>query len=207
MTGMVRHRRPAGFTLLEMLVVLIVLGFLMVGLNQGVRTGLRLWSAQTHQVGGTAELDSTSRILRTLLGGLPVAATTPGAPLTAISFKGTTERVTFVGDLPTGLGTTNRAEITLALRAERLILVWTPHRHELAGTMPAQSETELLHGIARVDLAYWGAVSQESPPGWLAQWDSSALPQLIRVRLSFVAGDGRQWPDLLIAPYLSTPDT
>src|SRR3979411_327549 len=163
----VAERRHRGFTLLEMLVVLIVLGFLMVGLNQGVRTGLRLWSAQTRQVGGTAELDSTSRILRTLLGGLPVAAPPHRARTTAISFKGTAERVAFVGDLPTGLGTTNRAEITLALRAERLILVWTPHRHELAGTMPAQSETELLHGIARVDLAYWGAVSQESPPGWL----------------------------------------
>ena len=43
--------RQTGFTLLEMLVVLVVLGFLMVGLTQGVRAGLALWDAQSRRVG------------------------------------------------------------------------------------------------------------------------------------------------------------
>lgn len=34
--------RQGGFTLLEMLVVVTVLGFLIIGLTQGVRTGLTL---------------------------------------------------------------------------------------------------------------------------------------------------------------------
>ena len=37
--------RQGGFTLLEMVVVVTVLGLLIIGLTQGVRTGLTLWQA------------------------------------------------------------------------------------------------------------------------------------------------------------------
>ena len=114
--AMCRHHR--GFTLLEMLVVLIVLGFLMLGLNQGVRTGLGFWTVQSRQIGNTAELDTTARILRMLLTGLPIApaaAINPGAAPMALSFAGAADHLTFVGDLPTGLGNTHRADITIEL--------------------------------------------------------------------------------------------
>ena len=35
--------RQSGFTLLELLVALVVLGLLVVGLTQGVRAGLTMW--------------------------------------------------------------------------------------------------------------------------------------------------------------------
>jgi prepilin-type N-terminal cleavage/methylation domain-containing protein len=41
--------RQKGFTLLELLVALVVLGLLVVGLNQGVRAGLTMWGAQTRE--------------------------------------------------------------------------------------------------------------------------------------------------------------
>src|SRR5260370_33102916 len=47
--------RQGGFTLLEILVVVTGLGFLIIGLTQGVRTGLTLWEAQSRRVGGTAD--------------------------------------------------------------------------------------------------------------------------------------------------------
>jgi len=56
-----------------MLVALVVLGFLMIGLTQGVRAGLALWDAQTRRVGETAELDATARTLRRLLSGIAPA--------------------------------------------------------------------------------------------------------------------------------------
>ena len=62
--------RQGGFTLLEMIVVVTVLGFLMIGLTQGVRTGLTLWEAQSRRMGETAELDAAARILRALLSGI-----------------------------------------------------------------------------------------------------------------------------------------
>jgi general secretion pathway protein J len=204
--AMCRHHR--GFTLLEMLVVLIVLGFLMLGLNQGVRTGLGLWTVQSRQIGNTAELDTTARILRMLLTGLPIApaaAINPGAAPMALSFAGAADHLTFVGDLPTGLGNTHRADITIEARGGRLVLVWSPHRHELASTKPASNDTELLRGVARLDLAYWGTTAPDLPASWLAQWEGPAIPQLVRIRLTFAKGDARHWPDMIVAPQLWSP--
>ena len=69
---MLERRRQSGFTLLEMLVGLIVLGFLVVGLNQGVRTGLGVWNMQARRVGDVADLASAARVLRMLLNGIPL---------------------------------------------------------------------------------------------------------------------------------------
>jgi hypothetical protein len=117
-----------------------------------------------------------------------------------VELKGSAGSLAFVGDLPTGLGTTQRADITLELSRGRMVLRWTPHRHELstaAATPP--TETELVGNVERLDLAYWGtSPSQET--GWQAQWDGPAIPELIRVRLVFGNNDRRRFPDLIALP-------
>jgi general secretion pathway protein J len=129
-TGKGALARHSGFTLLEMLVVVTVLGLLMVGLTQGVRAGIALWGAQQRRVGETAELDAGARILRTLLTGISVPVSNAvGGSAANDAFKGDAEKVSFVGDLPTGLGTTRRADISIGLRKGDLVLSWTPHLH------------------------------------------------------------------------------
>jgi general secretion pathway protein J len=195
--------RQGGFTLLEMIVVVTVLGFLIIGLTQGVRTGLTLWEAQSRRVGETAELDAAARILRALLSGIaPSPSFGPGGGgAGGAELKGGAASLAFVGDLPTGLGTTQRADITLELSRGRLVLRWTPHRHELSTAAAAPpTETELVGNVERLDLAYWGASPSAQETGWQAQWDGPAIPELIRVRLVLGEKDRRRFPDLIAAP-------
>ena len=201
-------RRYAGFTLLELLVALAVVGLLVVGLNQGVRTGLDLRRDQARRINTTAELDSAARTLRNLLTNLPItpaAALDPVAPPAPLALYGTADRLDFIGDLPTGLGAVRRADITLGVHGDRLVLSWRPHKHERGGRAEKPIETELLRGVTRLEFAYWDSAPPGGEAGWLTQWDGSIVPALIRVRLNFAEGNARHWPDLIVAPRLWAP--
>lgn len=200
--ALVRHRE-SGFTLLELLVALVVLGFLMVALAEGVRAGLRLRHAQTDRLGRTAELDASMRLLRGLLTDLPVI---PGGnrliPTEAgAGIDGAPNRVSFIGELPTGVGTARLADMTLYVDHAHLTLAWRPHRHERQlGPRPPPTLTVLLDRVESLRLAYWGRPAPGQPAGWRSEWRAPVAPELIRLRLTFAANDPRRWPDLIVRP-------
>ena len=196
--------RQSGFTLLETLVVVIVLGMLVAGLGQGVHAGLSLWGAQQRRLGEIAELDAGARVLRSLLTGIVISqGQGVGGPDANAGFKGDAEHVSFIGDLPTGLGNTRRSDITIGLRNGNVVLTWTPHLHEIPLTpAPPPIHTEVVGHVARLEIAYWGSAAPDQAAAWQARWDGPAPPQLIRIRLVFGKGDARRWPVLIAAPIL-----
>jgi general secretion pathway protein J len=194
--------RQAGFTLLEVLVALVVLGLLVVGLSQGVRTSLDLRQAQARRLSGTAELDAAQRLLRRVLSRVSPAlgGERPAAGKNALGFRGEADRVEFLGELPTGLGDSRRAEISLFVHNRRLVLSWLPHRHEVSlGPPQPATETTLLQAVERLDLAYWAAADARNAGGWQSRWAEASPPALIRLRLVFGDADRRRWPDLIVA--------
>jgi general secretion pathway protein J len=75
----------AGFTLIEILIALTLLGAVLVGLQQGTRLGLVAWDRQTATIHATAELDAVDRTLRALVAQAgsargASAALPPGVP-------------------------------------------------------------------------------------------------------------------------------
>ena len=202
---MARSARQSGFTLIEILVALAVLGFLLVGLTQGVRAGLKMWSAQRHRLADTAQLDASARLLRNLLTAIPQIAPDGFAKGEEgeEGVRGTVREFTFVGDMPTGLGTTRRADMRLELDRHRLVLLWAPHAHEqLVGAPPRPSETELVGAVESLQLAYWSLPAAGQPAHWVEVWRGPGTPPLIRLRLVFEKGDPRRWPALIAAPRL-----
>jgi general secretion pathway protein J len=198
-------RGQGGFTILELLVALSVFGFLLIALNHGVNTGLRIWDIQTRQASRTADTDSATRLLRDLLTEIapsPTISINPGSEPVAIAFTGKANQLSFVGTLPTGLGTELRADVTLELEENRFVLGWRPRRHEVTDAAPPTNVEAILPGVVHLDFAYWGVPAPDATPIWLAAWDGPALPKLIRVRLGFAQGDPRRWPDLIVTPQL-----
>lgn len=187
-------RREAGFTLLEILVALTVLGFLMAALAGGVQFGLKSWDLQDRFIDDRGDLDSIDRLLRQLIGRMD-----PGSDIVAPTIFGTRTSFDFTTDLPDGAASaeTRHADVRLTVDAgHRLLLRWTPHMHARAsGPPPPPHSVVLLSGVDHLDLSYWRA-----PAGWVGEWRTREPPELVRIGIAFIAGDARHWPLIVAAP-------
>lgn len=202
-----RARPDAGFTLLEVLVSLVVLGFLMAGLTQGTRFGLRALDRQATRAATVGDLDAVDRVLRRL-----VEAMDPGNARESPVVEGGRNTLRMVTDL--GAATValreGLAEIRLVVEDGRLVMLWAPARHVIPlSPPPPLLRAVLLEGVAGLDLAYWGPAEKGAVPGWQPVWAQPALPTLVRVRLVFPEDEpGRgtrrgavgRWPDIIAAP-------
>ncbi len=183
--------RQAGFTLLELLVGLVVLGFIIAGLNQGVRYGFRATEVQARVRDGSGDLDAIDRTLRGL-----IEQAEPGNDHSGPTMHGTGAMVVFSTDLPAAASAlTRHADVAVLVDpAHRLILRWTPHLHATPFVPPPPPvETELVGNVAALQASYYS-------DGWQSGWNQERLPSLVRLRVVFPPGDRRHWPDIVIAP-------
>lgn len=181
--------KQRGFTLLELLVALTVLGFILAGLAGGAGFGLRAAESQARLSEGKGDLDAVDRTLRRLL-----AEADPQA-----SLRGTPGTVALVSRLPAGPGLApQEADVALGVDgSRRLVMRWSRHfPGRLFGAPPAPQQEVLLTGLRGIDLSYWSAAGAG---GWTGAWSQPSLPGLVRIRMEFAEGDKRRWPDIVIA--------
>ena len=187
----------SGFTLLEILVVLVVLGLLFVGLTQGLGVGLQSWDRQRRIQDSVSGLDATDRALRGLIEQMD-----PGGRMEMSDVEGTPRTLQFTTELPQAAGalSTRRAELMLLVDSRhRLLLRWASSPHFVPITPAPPVETVLLTGVDHIDLSY---KSTGPAAGWQTSWSGSVPPMLVRIHIGFPPNDPRLWPDLVAAPML-----
>ncbi len=185
-------KRSAGFTLLEVLVVLLILGLIVSGLAGGTRLGLAALGAQSRAAAEYQDLEPVDRALRRIVENiaLPADDRKPGLVGDPAGFACLT--TASVGD-----GLPSRVDALVASdAAHRLVLRWSPHLHaERIVPRPAPAEEVLLQGIDRLEVSYLSP----DRSGWLRSWSRTDLPALIRIQLLFGPGDPRHWPPIIMA--------
>jgi general secretion pathway protein J len=190
-----------GFTLLEVLAALVVLGLLTATITQGIRFGLRARDMASRIASDTARFETTSRVLRNL-----IARASPGdSSGREAVFTGTPHTLLFVTKLPEGFGSAAKSEAEISLGVDgghSLVLRWRPHYRRWIVEQPAPATEQLLNGVQRLDLLFWRA---EPGAGWVSDWSSPDPPRLVRFRILFPAGDIRHWPDIVAAPMRQFP--
>ena len=190
--------RETGFTLVEIIAALVIFGFLIAGLAQGVRFGLTAWRLQTETVARDTDLDITARTLTALLTA--IAPVGPGDPPSVV---GHANGLAFTTTLPVRIGTppTNLADARLADDNGKLVLDLVPHLHAQR-LVPAPNPTRIVlaSGVDKLSIDYW----RRSDGHWLTEWKSTQPPQLVRVTVDL--SGGRHWSPLVAAPILSRYD-
>jgi general secretion pathway protein J len=180
--------RPNGFTLLEVLVAIVVLGVLIALVQQGFAVGLRATTMQARVNDRQADLDAVDQALRDL-----IRRADPGLFPEPATLSGTAVSVSMVTTLPTPAGR-ERANVTLFEGGGQVRLRWTPRRHvEPFGPPAAPRELVILSGVDTLRLAYFDGSA------WLPSWTAERLPLLVRLTIGF-SDSARHWPPIVVAP-------
>lgn len=191
---MASGKAPRGFTLLEMIVVVAVMGFLMIGLTEGSRFGFRAWKHQADMISEHDQFDAVDRTLRQLLTQVEMR---PQSEPGALSFTGTLPAAVALG--------TRRADMDLMIdENHELVLKWVPHRHEVPlGNAEQAVTTVLLRNVGKLDIGYWHGGDPSTGgdvSGWNDQLNADETPKLIKLTIQFPPGDRRSWPSIIVAP-------
>jgi general secretion pathway protein J len=194
-----RSGRPeAGFTLLELLVSIALLGLLTMVLLAGLSLVMREVDRQTPRLDETAKLAVVYGFLHSHL-----ADARPTIPVNllggAVAFDGGGTRVDFVAPAPDGATRAGLYLYSIEAAGSQLKARW----RLFAGLLPAATEeageTVLLDGLRQVDITYYGSPLGEAEIAWQHEWRNAPYLPLL-VRFAFSLRDGGLAPALVVAP-------
>jgi prepilin-type N-terminal cleavage/methylation domain-containing protein len=186
-----------GYSLLELVIALALLGFIAVAMTGGIGFGARAWEASEQQVDSVEQLQGAQNLLRALLQRAVPRELDPAFAVDLDLFRGTATTLTFTANAPSAFGALGLTRFELRIEgepaAQRLVMSWQGTND----AAPAKAR-QLLAGAQRIDISY-AARDQSGVFRWSDSWrDQSGAPALVMIRASFPAGTKRRWPPLIV---------
>jgi len=207
-----RLQHQNGFTLLELLISITLLGFILVLLFGGLRLGVRSWDAVQQRVDNLNSVRSVESFLRR-----EIEKTYPyrwkNATSPQVAFLGERNRISFVAQLPGRIGAGGLYAVSLELEqnanGRRLLWRHLPLSAQMQDFSQLAQVPEIvlagteLSAVEDIWLTYFGSEGDNLAPTWGDRWDSpTRLPLLIRIQVKFA--NGTEWPNFVVAPRLSS---
>jgi type II secretory pathway component PulJ len=189
-------------TLIEVTVAVALLALLSIGLLTSLRFGQRTFEQLNRVDASVADVVAAQRFLRTALESAYPFEAVFGEARTRYGFEGRHDNLELTAPSPQGSGSSGhyRYEIAVATRTDGtkdLVARGAPDRSD---RFHAELEETLLEAIQTVEWSYRGSDAQ-----WVSRWtDRRDLPQLVSLRVAFAPEDSRRWPELLIAPRITS---
>jgi general secretion pathway protein J len=207
-----RRRSQAGFTLLELLVALTLLGLVLAVVFGELRFTTRAWDAADAKLDRNGELLSVHSFLRQRFQQVHVTPQNrrqedDDSP---VLFDGNSRSMVFLGTMPANVSDGGFYEISLSSElgadGNNLFLSWRPFDEDGTARVADGPDNSriLLHGIQEVRFSYFGRTGEDLAAQWWDIWPSrDSAPSLIRMEVSFEDGDRRSWPELVVAPSIA----
>src|SRR3989338_5484967 len=193
--------RQKGFTLLELLIGMVLLGMMLTLLFGGLRLGARSWDSGDKRADDSAQLRAIHGFLRRELGQTHPLRWKKEID-TRLAFEGAHDTLKFVAPLPAQVSGGGLYLLGLELEngdeGQRLIMkraLADPAAKDFAG-LELGEKSVLADHVENMAFAYFGSATPEGEPGWQDKWDDQQrLPLLVRIRVELKGGRG--WPDLV----------
>lgn len=199
MNARAKQRPAAGYTVIELLVVLLLVGLIASAIGAGLHMGTRAWEHSERRISDIHADLSAQGILRALLG-----AAVPRVRGGTVTFEGRPDGLAFDATPPAAFGASGLARVELSIvpgaEGTRLLLKVTSLVDR------GRTRAALLDGdIGDLRFAYLDA--SEKVPTWLAFWrDRERLPDAVRLDAGGRPGR-RTWSGLVVRlPLMQSAD-
>jgi prepilin-type N-terminal cleavage/methylation domain-containing protein len=200
----IRWRSRAGFTLVELLIALVLFGFLSLALFGSVRANTNAWIRATAHADESDHNLHAQDLLRYLIENAYPFFLPGDVGNRHIDFTGSDKRLSFLSAAPIALGNGGRSRINLEVEPrDRDVDLMLDSRPELStGAEPAkEARKPLLNGASSIAFSYFGKLPADRVAQWHDDWTAQAeLPRLVRIAVRVGPGD---WPDLVAAPRIT----
>jgi len=176
----------AGYTLIELLVAILLLGFIGVALAGGLHFGARVWESADNRLTTTGTIKNAQFLLRELLSNA-----LPKEKAGLVIFEGTEDHIRFVAPAPQAFPVGGPVTADLVGEGADLTL-------RLASPIDkdAVRQAILVRGLGPLRFSYLDA--SEKLPLWLSLWrDRTRLPDAIRIE-----NKESTWPSLIVRPQI-----
>jgi general secretion pathway protein J len=192
----------SGFTLIEMLVGLALLGLMTLLLFGALRFSIRSWDRAELKTMQVVDLRIVEGVLRREIGkAFPLRI--GQANENKIAFEGDGRQVRFVSALPAHLSGGGLSLVALELVEDRsqvkqdapvkaLVLKHVIPDGETRdfSALDKSDSSVLLKGLEDVEFTFFGRDNDQTEASWRNQWISSArIPALMRIKLKFAGND------------------
>ncbi|ADE16676.1 general secretion pathway protein J [Nitrosococcus halophilus Nc 4] len=194
-----------GFTLVELLIAMTLVGMMLVILFSGLRLSTRSWEAAEQKLAVVEKQRVIEGLFRRQIREQKLLFFNDPEQGQVMTFAGTSEGMQFVAPLLTRLGLGGLYWITFEVVKEggesHLVMNWWPYRPE--GLEEEGREREvLLEAVEEIAFSYFGKEAVGEAPEWHERWeDPQRPPQLVRLQ---VRTQEAEWPEL-IAGIQSSP--
>lgn len=209
---MTRYRCHRGFTLIEVLLAMTLLGVMMVLVLSSLRVASTSWTRGEQHLSKTQNQAQLYQFFKQQLAAIrPIAlpnqaAAAAGVPLPGQVFQGQAHTMRFIASLPQSALRKGWHQFEIGVEPatpDQLLLRLTP----LQQPTTAPETVVLARGVRQFALSYFGNQQQADANGaWQSSWlNAEQLPRLIKLQLQWA--EGGDWPDTVFTVPVTAVNT
>jgi general secretion pathway protein J len=202
--------RQCGFTLIEMVLALVLLGAMMLLIYSGLSFGLKGWDAAESNGRRTADRRIAENFLRREIGEtFPLRFKDPLN--LKLAFDGQSDALRFASARPAGISAGGLSLVGIAVEAaddrsrNKNLVMRRAMPDDAAkdfGPLDKGERTVLFDNVESVVFQYFGSENDFTDPQWVDAWQyPGRVPQLVRLRIK--AADGTMLPEMVVRLMLS----
>jgi general secretion pathway protein J len=194
--------RSSGFTLLEVLLAMSLLGMMMILLFSALSIGSKSWMQGEKKLAIVSEKTVVYQFFRRYLSTIQPLQDQTDDRKKVLSFNGEPQRLQFVSMLPISSGRYGFQNFIIEpdpQDTEQLLVKITPFYPAADGRDWKSEDVVLLSGVDDFQITYFGLTDEGGgDPLWTERWEQkTTLPLLIKILI--VLQDQSTWPEMIFS--------